>query len=115
MCGMRETDGLTLAQVFLRYFARGAFRLLREVFQLPIVVPWQATKTTSASVPGRSVIAVVDERLRAGSAGCAVARPAFSARSIRPYAGRAAPPTAWSGPGREAAGSMRGDGALQRL
>src|SRR6266478_1507027 len=69
---------------------------------------WHVMKTTSASVPAMSVIAVVHGRARAGSAGCADARPASSARSIRPYARRAATPIDWVGPEEDTAGSMRG-------
>ena len=59
---------------------------------------------------------VVRGRARAGSAGCADARPASSARSIRPSGGRAATPT---GSGRTGKGSgrfnARGRGAATAL
>jgi hypothetical protein len=68
------------------------WRLL-GAFRPPIVISWRATKTTFASGPARSAIVVVHGQARAGSAGCADARPASSARSSRPSVGPAATPT----------------------
>ena len=76
MCGKRETEALTLTQVFPRSSAMSVFQLLRVAFRLPIVVLWHATKTTFAFGPARFVIAVVNGRVRAGSAGWADVPPA---------------------------------------
>src|SRR6476620_2660908 len=85
--------------------------LLPDVFRLPIVVSWHATKTVFAFAPARSAIVMAHGQARAGSAGCADARRASSARFIKPSVARAAPPTVRGEPDRGVAASMRGAAA----
>jgi hypothetical protein len=87
---------------------------LPDMFRLPIVVSWRATKTTFVSVPARSAIAAAGKKPRAESVRRVDARPASSVRSIGRSGALAATRTGTLAPGREADASMRGAVALQR-
>jgi hypothetical protein len=64
--------------------------------------------------PGKSAIVAVGKKPRAESVRRVDARPASSVRSIGRYGALAATRTGTPARGREAAGSTRGAGALQR-
>src|ERR1700730_7101997 len=112
--GESEMAVSSLAQVFLRCITRTAFPVSRDHVRLPIVVSWRATKTTFVSAPARAAIAAAGKKPRAESARRGDARPASSVKSIGRSGALAAIRTGTPAPGREATGSTRGGGALQR-